>query len=45
MVGLGIKLVLMKKQILEHISKLKPGTKTIAHIHSGHEEFLILEGN
>ena len=27
-----------------YISKLEPGTKTIPHMHSGHEEFLILEG-
>ena len=27
-----------------YISKLDQGTKTIPHIHSGHEEFLILEG-
>ena len=27
-----------------YISKLDPGTKTLPHIHSGHEEFLILEG-
>ena len=27
-----------------YISKLDPGTKTPLHIHSGHEEFLILEG-
>ena len=27
-----------------YISKLKPGTKTIQHTHSGYEEFLILEG-
>tara|TARA_Y100000816_G_C25870683_1_gene454467 strand:+ start:125 stop:478 length:354 start_codon:yes stop_codon:yes gene_type:complete len=27
-----------------YISKLEPGTKTIPHIHSGHEEFLILDG-
>ena len=27
-----------------YISKLKPGTETLAHIHSGHEEFLILDG-
>ena len=27
-----------------YISKLEPGTKTIPHIHSGYEEFLILEG-
>ena len=27
-----------------YISKLEPDTKTLAHIHSGHEEFLILEG-
>ena len=27
-----------------YISKLEPGTKTLPHIHSGHEEFLILEG-
>ena len=27
-----------------YISKLAPGTKTLPHIHSGHEEFLILDG-
>ena len=27
-----------------YVSKLKPGTKTIPHIHLGYEEFLILEG-
>ena len=27
-----------------YISKLEPGTKTIPHIHTGYEEFLILEG-
>ena len=27
-----------------YISKLDPGTKTIPHIHTGHEEFLILDG-
>ena len=27
-----------------YVSKLEPGTKTIPHIHSGYEEFLILEG-
>jgi len=27
-----------------YISKLDPGTKTIPHIHTGNEEFLILEG-
>ena len=27
-----------------YISKLNPGTKTIPHTHSGHEEFLILDG-
>tara|TARA_Y100000389_G_C17020449_1_gene298518 strand:+ start:123 stop:473 length:351 start_codon:yes stop_codon:yes gene_type:complete len=27
-----------------YISKLDPGTKTIPHIHSGYEEFLILDG-
>ena len=27
-----------------YVSKLDPGTKTILHSHSGHEEFLILEG-
>ena len=26
-----------------YISKLDPGTKTLPHIHTGHEEFLILE--
>ena len=27
-----------------YISKLDPGTHTIPHVHTGHEEFLILEG-
>ena len=27
-----------------YISKLEPGTKTIPHTHTGHEEFLILNG-
>ncbi len=27
-----------------YVSKLKPGTKTLPHIHSGYEEFLILKG-
>ena len=27
-----------------YISKLEPNTKTIPHIHTGYEEFLILEG-
>ena len=27
-----------------YVSKLKPGTRTLEHIHSGYEEFLILEG-
>jgi len=27
-----------------YVSKLKPGTKTLKHIHSGYEEFLILKG-
>ena len=27
-----------------YISKLDPGTKTIPHVHTGHEEFLILDG-
>ena len=27
-----------------YISKLEPGTNTLPHIHSGHEEFLILDG-
>ena len=27
-----------------YISKLDPGTKTLPHIHTGHEEFLVLEG-
>ena len=26
-----------------YISKLDPGTKTLPHIHTGHEEFFILE--
>tara|TARA_B100000902_G_scaffold382875_1_gene421047 strand:+ start:124 stop:477 length:354 start_codon:yes stop_codon:yes gene_type:complete len=27
-----------------YVSKLEAGTKTVPHIHTGHEEFLILEG-
>ena len=27
-----------------YISRLDPGTKTLPHCHSGHEEFLILDG-
>ena len=27
-----------------YISKLKPGTKTVPHVHKGYEEFLILDG-
>lgn len=27
-----------------YVSKLEPGTKTLPHIHTGYEEFLILEG-
>ena len=27
-----------------YISKLDPGTKTIPHLHTGYEEFLILDG-
>ena len=27
-----------------YISKLDPETKTLPHIHTGHEEFLVLEG-
>ena len=27
-----------------YISKLEPGTKTLPHLHTGYEEFLILEG-
>ena len=27
-----------------YVSKLDPGTKTLPHIHTGHEEFLVLEG-
>ena len=27
-----------------YISKLEPGTRTMPHIHTGHEEFLILDG-
>ena len=27
-----------------YISKLEPGTKTPLHVHTGHEEFLILAG-
>ena len=33
-----------KKNFGTYISKLDPNTKTIPHVHSGHEEFLILEG-
>jgi len=27
-----------------YVSKLEPGTKTPPHVHTGHEEFLILDG-
>ena len=27
-----------------YVSKLDPGTKTIPHLHTGYEEFLILDG-
>ena len=27
-----------------YVSKLEPGTKTLPHVHTGHEEFLILDG-
>ena len=27
-----------------YVSRLDPGTKTLPHVHSGYEEFLILEG-
>ena len=27
-----------------YVSKLDPGTKTVPHIHTGNEEFLILDG-
>ena len=33
-----------KKNFGTYISKLEPGTKTIPHIHTGYEEFLILNG-
>ena len=33
-----------KKNFGTYISKLEPGTKTLPHIHSGYEEFLILKG-
>ena len=33
-----------KTNIGIYISKLDPNTKTIPHIHTGHEEFLILDG-
>ena len=33
-----------KENIGTYISKLEPGTETVPHIHSGYEEFLILEG-
>ena len=33
-----------KTQYGTYISKLEPGTKTIPHIHTGYEEFMILEG-
>ena len=33
-----------KTNLGTYISKLEPGTKTLPHIHSGYEEFLILEG-
>ena len=33
-----------KKNFGTYISKLEPGTKTLPHVHTGYEEFLILEG-
>ena len=33
-----------KTNLGTYISKLEPGTKTLPHIHSGYEEFLILKG-
>ena len=33
-----------KKNFGTYISKLEPGTKTVPHIHTGYEEFLILNG-
>ena len=33
-----------KTNFRTYISKLEPGTKTIPHTHTGHEEFLILNG-
>jgi len=33
-----------KTNIGTYISKLDPGTKTLPHIHTSHEEFLILDG-
>ena len=27
-----------------YVSRLRPGTRTLEHIHSGYEEFLILQG-
>ena len=36
--------VLKKSNFGTYISKLEPGTKTLPHIHTGFEEFLILEG-
>ena len=33
-----------KSNFGSYVSRLKPGTKTLPHIHSGYEEFLILEG-
>ena len=33
-----------KTQYGTYISKLEAGTKTIPHVHTGYEEFMILEG-
>ena len=33
-----------EKNFGTYISKLEPGTKTLPHVHSGYEEFLILDG-
>ena len=33
-----------KTNFVTYISKLEPETKTLPHIHTGYEEFLILEG-
>ena len=35
---------MIKKNFGTYISKLDPNTRTLEHIHTGYEEFLILEG-